>query len=76
MTLPEVAARAPLTKAAETVDKVYHKVPTQHIATAIGNVEGGHLARDTGLTIQQVVALEADCRRLVFEEAVGESCIP
>ena len=34
MTLPEVAARAPLTKAAESVDEVYHKVPTQHIATA------------------------------------------
>ena len=76
MTLPEVAARASLTKATEAVDKVYHKVPTQHIGTAVGYIEGSHLARDSGLTIQEVVALEADCRRLVFEEAVGESCIP
>ena len=76
MTLPEVAARAPLTKAAEAVDEVYHKVPTQHIATAIGYVEGGYLTRDSGLAIQEVVVLEADCRHLVFEEAVGESRIP
>lgn len=76
MTLPEVAARAPLTKAAEAVDEVYHKVPTQHIGTAVGYIEGSHLARDSGLTIQQVVALEANGCRLVFEEAVGESCIP
>ena len=76
MTLPEVAARAPLTKAAESVDEVYHKVPTQHIATAIGYVEGGYLTRDSGLAIQEVVAFEADCRRLVFEEAIGEGCIP
>lgn len=76
MTLPEVAARASLTKAAEAVDKVHHKVPTQHIGTAVGHIEGSHLARDAGLAIQEVVALEADCRRLVFEEAVGEGCIP
>lgn len=76
MTLPEVAARASLTKATEAVDKVYHKVPTQHIGTAVGYIEGSHLAGDTGLTIQEVVALEADGCRLVFEEAIGESCIP
>ena len=76
MTLPEVAARASLTKAAEAVDEVYHKVPTQHIGAAIGYVEGGHLTRDSGLTIQEIIAFEANCRGLVFEEAIGEGCIP
>lgn len=76
MTLPEVAARASLTKAAEAVDEVYHKVPTQYVGAAIGHVEGGYLTRDSGLAIQQVVALDANGCRLVFEEAVGEGCIP
>ena len=76
MTLPEVAARASLTKATEAVDKVYHKVPTQHIGTAVGYVEGGYLTRDSGLAIQEIIAFEANGCRLVFEEAIGESCIP
>lgn len=76
MTLPEVAARASLTKATEAVDKVYHKVPTQYIGTAVGHIEGSHLARDPGLAIQEIIAFEANCRGLVFEEAIGEGCIP